>query len=85
MLVTAGVQFTDMVSGFFSQQIDPARTIDIGPDQSVVAGQVFAPLDMDAALEALTSILEQRGIQSPPTGAGRRGQSISIRRAASSR
>ena len=66
VLVTAGVQFTDMVSGFFSQKIDPSRTIDIGPNQSVVAGQVFAPLDMVAALEALTSILERRGIQSPP-------------------
>ena len=66
VLVTAGVQFTDMVSGFFSQKIDPSRTIDVGPNQSVVAGQVFAPLDMEAALEALTSILEQRGIQSPP-------------------
>ena len=30
VLVTAGVVFTDMVSGFFSQRIDPARTIDIG-------------------------------------------------------
>jgi alpha-keto-acid decarboxylase len=64
VLVTAGVQFTDMVSGFFSQQIDPARTIDIGPNQSVVAGQVFAPLDMKSALQALTSILERRGIHS---------------------
>jgi indolepyruvate decarboxylase len=50
VLVTAGVMFTDMVSGFFSQRIDPARTIDIGPDQSVIAGRVYAPLDMAAAL-----------------------------------
>src|SRR5271166_2201411 len=69
VLVTAGVQFTDMVSGFFSQNIDPARTIDIGPNQSVVAGQVFAPLDIEAALEALTSILERRGIRSEPVPA----------------
>ena len=66
VLVTAGVQFTDMVSGFFSQNIDPSRTIDIGPNQSVVAGQVFAPLDIEAALEALTSILRRRGIRSAP-------------------
>lgn len=33
VLVTAGVVFTDMVSGFFSQRIDPARTIDIGQYQ----------------------------------------------------
>jgi TPP-dependent 2-oxoacid decarboxylase len=65
VLVTAGVQFTDMVSGFFSQQLDPRRTIDVGPDQSVVAGHVFAPLDMKAALRALTAIIAGRGIRSP--------------------
>jgi len=70
VLVTAGVQFTDMVSGFFSQNIDPARTIDIGPNQSAVAGQVFAPLDITAALEALTTILQRRGIRSDPVPAG---------------
>jgi TPP-dependent 2-oxoacid decarboxylase len=64
VLVTAGVQFTDMVSGFFSQNIDPARTIDVGKNQSVVAGEVFAPLDIHAALEALTSILKRRRSQS---------------------
>ena len=40
VLVTAGVVFTDMVSGFFSQRIDPARTIDVGQYQSSVAGEV---------------------------------------------
>jgi indolepyruvate decarboxylase len=66
VLVTAGVVFTDMVSGFFSQRIDPARTIDVGQYQSSVAGEVFAPLEMGAALEALATILAQRGITSPP-------------------
>lgn len=65
VLVTAGVLFTDMVSGFFSQRIDLARTIDIGVNQSVVAGQVYAPLDMSAALDAITAILTERGITSP--------------------
>jgi indolepyruvate decarboxylase len=66
VLVTAGVQFTDMVSGFFTQHIDPMRTIDVGHNQSVVAGQFFAPLDVEAALEALKGILERRGIRSRP-------------------
>ena len=66
VLVTAGVVFTDMVSGFFSQLIDPARAIDIGQYQSSVAGLVFAPLEMDAALDALAGILTRRGITSPP-------------------
>ncbi|MEX3742936.1 alpha-keto acid decarboxylase family protein [Mycolicibacterium porcinum] len=65
VLVTAGVLFTDMVSGFFSQRIDPARTIDIGVNQSVVAGQVYAPLDMSAALDAVTAILTERAVTSP--------------------
>jgi alpha-keto-acid decarboxylase len=64
VLVTAGVVFTDMVSGFFSQRIDPTRTIDVGVQQSTVGSQVFAPLEMEAALEALTSILIRRGITS---------------------
>ena len=66
VLVTAGVVFTDMVSGFFSQRIDPARTIDVGQYQSSVAGEVFAPLEMGAALEALATILARRRITSPP-------------------
>ena len=64
-LVTAGVVFTDMVSGFFSQRIDPARTIDIGVQQSTVGTAVFAPLEMGAALDAITTILTERGISSP--------------------
>ena len=64
VLVTAGVQFTDMVSGFFSQQIDPARTIDVGQVQSTVSGQVFAPIDIDAALATLAAILRERGTAS---------------------
>ncbi|OBI33112.1 alpha-keto acid decarboxylase family protein [Mycobacterium sp. E2238] len=69
VLVTAGVVFTDMVSGFFSQRIDPARTIDVGQYQSSVAGEVFAPLEMGAALEALSTILTRRPITSPPVAA----------------
>ena len=69
VLITAGVQFTDMVSGFFTQRIDPARTIDIGAVQSTVAGQMFAPIDIDAALRALAAILGQRGVTSPPVTA----------------
>ncbi|WP_144209382.1 alpha-keto acid decarboxylase family protein [Mycobacterium tilburgii] len=66
VLVTAGVVFTDMVSGFFSQHIDAAHTIDVGQYQSSVAGHVFAPLEMGAALSALAEILTRRGISSPP-------------------
>ncbi len=66
VLVTAGVVFTDMVSGFFSQRIDPTRTIDIGVEQSAVGTAVFAPLEMAEALNAITDILTRRGVTSPP-------------------
>lgn len=66
VLLTAGVVFTDMVSGFFSQRINPATTIDIGAQQSTVADRVFAPLEMEAALDALTTILLRRKVTSPP-------------------
>ena len=67
VLVTAGVVFTDMVSGFFSQHIDPARTIDVGNTRAAWPVEVFAPLEMGAALDALTQILARRGITSPPS------------------
>lgn len=73
VLVTAGVMFTDMVSGFFSQRINPARTIDVGVHQSTVAGRMFAPLELDAALGALTGILRRRGITSPAVASGSDG------------
>jgi alpha-keto-acid decarboxylase len=75
VLVTAGVVFTDMVSGFFSQHIDSARTIDVGQYQSSVSGRVFAPLEMDAALGALADILTQRQITSPPVATATSRQS----------
>lgn len=78
VLVTAGVLFTDMVSGFFSQRIDPARTIDIGANQSVVAGQVFAPLDMSAALDAVTAILSERGVTSAAIGPAAAPQPVDL-------
>lgn len=63
-LILAGVEFTDMVSGFFSQQIDADRTIDIRAHESRVAGKVFAPLEMHDALEALSGIVAS-GTQLP--------------------
>ncbi len=65
VLVTAGVVFTDMVSGFFSQRIDSTRLIDVGVHLSTVAGQVFAPLEMEAALKALAGIVAGRQATSP--------------------
>jgi indolepyruvate decarboxylase len=67
VLVTAGVMFTDMVSGFFSQRIDPAPSISAGSERD--RWPVYAPLDIAAALYALTSILTGRGVTSPALAA----------------
>ena len=74
VLVTAGVVFTDMVSGFFSQRIDPARTIDVGAQQSTVGHQVFAPLEMEAALDGahLDSHSARRHLPAGRVDVGRR-------------
>ncbi|ADG96738.1 Pyruvate decarboxylase [Segniliparus rotundus DSM 44985] len=59
-LILAGVQFTDFISGFFTQHLDVAKTVDIGPHESTVAGELFAPLEMRDALGALTELLSGR-------------------------
>ncbi|MTE12937.1 alpha-keto acid decarboxylase family protein [Nocardia aurantiaca] len=56
-LVTVGVQYTDSITAGFSHRIDPRRTIDIGPERTVIGGvDAFAPLSLTAALEILTGI-----------------------------
>ena len=56
-LVTAGVHFTDLISGFFSQRLDPATRIDVAAHQAVVAGQVFDGVEMADALGVLTGLV----------------------------
>ncbi|WP_067567891.1 alpha-keto acid decarboxylase family protein [Nocardia acidivorans] len=59
-LVTVGVQYTDSITAGFSHRIDPRRTIDIGPERTVIAGiDAFAPLSLTAALEILTDLTEE--------------------------
>lgn len=53
LLVMAGVQFTDLTSGFFSQRIDPDRTIEIRSEHARVGDEDFRPLSMRDALDAL--------------------------------
>ncbi|WP_330182333.1 alpha-keto acid decarboxylase family protein [Nocardia sp. NBC_01503] len=59
-LVTVGVQYTDSITAGFSHRIDPRRTIDIGPERTVIGGvDAFAPLSLTAALEVLTDLTEE--------------------------
>jgi indolepyruvate decarboxylase len=57
VLVMAGVQFTDLTSGFFSQHIDPARTIEIRGEHARVGDDDFRPLAMRDALDAVAEEL----------------------------
>jgi TPP-dependent 2-oxoacid decarboxylase len=59
VLILAGVQFTDLTSGFFSQRL-PDRLIDVGARSSRIGGHTFAPLSLSDAVEALTSLVAER-------------------------
>ena len=41
VLILAGVQFTDLNSGFFTQQINRLRTIEIGPKTASVGAAIL--------------------------------------------
>ncbi|MBL1079089.1 alpha-keto acid decarboxylase family protein [Nocardia sp. 2] len=56
-LVIVGVQYTDSTTAGFSHRIDARRTIDIGPERTVIGGvDTFAPLSLPAALAILARI-----------------------------
>jgi len=59
VLILAGVQFTDLNSGFFSQQIDRQRTIEIGSDAVSVGAALYSQVPLPAALQVLTSLVTE--------------------------
>jgi TPP-dependent 2-oxoacid decarboxylase len=56
-LILAGVQFTDLNSGLFSQRITRARTIELGAGSASVGAATFAPLELPTALAALEPLV----------------------------
>jgi alpha-keto-acid decarboxylase len=64
-LIIAGVQFTDLNSGFFSQQIERRRTIELAPAIASVGAAQFAPVSMADALERLTAIVSDLTSSAP--------------------
>lgn len=54
LLIMTGVQFTDLTSGFFSQRIDPQRTVEIRGEVARLGDTTFEPLAMGDALDAVT-------------------------------
>jgi len=59
VLIIAGVQFTDLNSGFFSQQIDRERTIEIGGSAVSVGGALYSQVPLRTALQVLTFLVEE--------------------------
>lgn len=72
VLVMAGVQFTDLTSGFFSQHIDAAHTIEIRGEYATVGAERFEPLTMSAALDAVTAAVRNAAdhLRLVPAGGG---------------
>ena len=69
VLVLAGVQFTDLTSGFFTQRIDPARTIEVRGEYARVGDERFEPIAMADALAiveaAVATAREHLGLVAP--------------------
>jgi indolepyruvate decarboxylase len=58
-LIVAGVQFTDLNSGFFSHKLDRKRTIELGATEASVGQAAFSPVSMPRALECLTGLVTE--------------------------
>jgi indolepyruvate decarboxylase len=65
-LILAGVQFTDLNSGLFSQHITRARTIELGAGTARVGSATFAPIELPTALAALTPLVAALPKAPPP-------------------
>ncbi len=60
LLVVAGVLFTDLNSGFFTQQITRSRTVELGATIASVGAATFEPVGMGAALDRLAELVRER-------------------------
>ena len=78
VLILSGVEFTDLTSGFFSQQIIRPQTIEIGASAASVGAALFPQVPLRTALRVLTSLVTELAIErsgpvgypSPAAGAG---------------
>ena len=61
LLIMAGVQFTDLTSGFFSQHLDASRTVEIRGEHARIGDDDFRPLAMGDALDAVAEVLAATG------------------------
>jgi len=59
VLILAGVQFTDLNSGFFSQQVSRQTTIEIGATGVSVGAALYSQVPLPIALPVLTSLVAE--------------------------
>jgi TPP-dependent 2-oxoacid decarboxylase len=64
-LIVAGVQFTDLNSGMFTQHITRERTVELGARSASVGAATFAPVELPTALAALTEIVADLEASTP--------------------
>jgi TPP-dependent 2-oxoacid decarboxylase len=57
VLILAGVQITDLNSGFFTQRVDRPHTIELAAAAASVGAATFAPLALPDALAALATLV----------------------------
>nr|WP_240757598.1 thiamine pyrophosphate-binding protein [Nakamurella flava] len=58
-VILAGVQFTDLTSGLFTQHITRSRTIEIGAREASVGEARFGPIELPDALAALGPVVAE--------------------------
>jgi alpha-keto-acid decarboxylase len=59
VLILAGVQFTDLNSGFFTQRVDRPHAIELAAASASVGAATFAPLALPDALAALAVLVAE--------------------------
>jgi alpha-keto-acid decarboxylase len=59
VLILSGVQFTDLNSGFFTQQVVRRRTIEISPSAVSVGAALYDQVPLPTALQVLTSLVAE--------------------------
>ena len=72
-VIAAGVQFTDLNSGFFTDALPRERTIELSPDAARVGAAAFGPLAIGDALGELARLARTRLVVDPRAPLARSG------------
>jgi indolepyruvate decarboxylase len=67
VLIVAGVLFSDLNSGLFTQQITRGRTIELAAETASVGEAMYGPISMRSALRSLAWVVGQAGGEPPDT------------------